>query len=48
MLVDQCLVQADATIACFESKYFYLYWQPASAISLADTDNNTATTADPA
>jgi hypothetical protein len=42
------VAQADATIACFESKYFYAYWRPASAIAMADTDNNTATTADPA
>ncbi|MEO6743535.1 MAG: vanadium-dependent haloperoxidase [Caldimonas sp.] len=39
---------ADATIACFESKYFYLAWRPFSAINLADTDGNADTTADPA
>ena len=39
---------ADLTIGCFESKYRYLYWRPTSAITLADTDGNAATTADPA
>jgi len=42
------VAQADAAIACFESKYFYVYWRPQSAIPLADTDNNAATVADPA
>jgi hypothetical protein len=42
------VTHADATIACFESKYTYLAWRPFSAINLADTDNNSATTADPA
>ncbi|MEO6746205.1 MAG: vanadium-dependent haloperoxidase, partial [Caldimonas sp.] len=37
---------SDATIACFESKYFHLFWRPFSAINLADTDGNSATTAD--
>ena len=40
--------QADAEIACFESKYFYQAWRPFSAIALADTDGNAATAADPA
>jgi hypothetical protein len=38
---------ADALIGCWESKYHYLSWRPASAITLADTDGNDATTADP-
>ncbi|MCA0242180.1 MAG: vanadium-dependent haloperoxidase [Proteobacteria bacterium] len=42
------VTHADATIACFESKYHYLAWRPFSAINLADTDDNAATTADPA
>jgi hypothetical protein len=42
------VVQADASIACFESKYQYLFWRPTSAITLADTDGNADTTADPA
>ncbi|MBT2305431.1 vanadium-dependent haloperoxidase [Variovorax paradoxus] len=52
-LIDQArllamlfVVQADAAIACFESKYHYESWRPQSAIPLADTDNNPATTAD--
>ncbi|GAB2593153.1 vanadium-dependent haloperoxidase [Ramlibacter solisilvae] len=39
--------QADASIACFESKYHYGRWRPTSAITLADTDGNDATVADP-
>jgi hypothetical protein len=42
------VVQADAGNTCFESKYHYLFWRPTSAINLADTDGNAATTADPA
>lgn len=41
------VVQADATIGCFESKYHYFSWRPKSAIRLADTDGNPATIADP-
>ena len=42
------VTQADALNTCFESKYFYLFWRPTSAITLADTDNNDATAADTA
>ena len=42
------VVQADVSIACFETKYHYLFWRPASAITLADTDGNAGTSADPA
>ena len=35
-------------IACFETKYFYEFWRPTSAIRLADTDGNAATTMDAA
>lgn len=52
-LVDQArllamlfTVEADAGIACFESKYHYEFWRPQSAIPLADTDGNPATTPD--
>ncbi len=41
------VAQADATIACFDSKYHYLFWRPISAITL-DGDNNAATTQDAA
>lgn len=39
---------SDAIGACLEAKYHYDMWRPQSAITLADTDNNPATTADPA
>lgn len=39
-------VEADAGIACFDSKYHYEFWRPQSAIPLADTDGNPATTPD--
>jgi hypothetical protein len=39
-------VEADAGIACFESKYHYEFWRPQSAIPLAETDGNAATPAD--
>ena len=41
------VVQADASNTCFESKYKFQFWRPTSAITLADTDGNAATTADP-
>jgi hypothetical protein len=40
------VTEGDTNIACFESKYFHNYWRPQSAIPLADTDGNAATTAD--
>ena len=39
---------ADATIACWDSKYAYRFWRPVTAIRAADTDGNDATEADPA
>lgn len=42
------VAHADAIGACFEAKYFYEFWRPLSAIPLAETDNNAATTADAA
>ena len=38
---------ADAVTSVFEAKYFYHYWRPVTAIRLAETDGNPATTADP-
>jgi hypothetical protein len=38
---------ADAQIACWESKYFYGFWRPITAIRLGDQDGNRATQADP-
>jgi hypothetical protein len=42
------VVHADAIGACFEAKYHYAAWRPASAIVLADTDGNDATASDAA
>jgi PAP2 superfamily len=42
------VAQADASIACFEAKYFYQAWRPTSAITLADGDGNANTAADAA
>ena len=41
------IVSTDAGLACFDSKYFYLFWRPITAIRNADQDGNPATTADP-
>lgn len=38
---------ADSAIGCFESKYRFLFWRPASAIPLAAADGNEATRAEP-
>lgn len=38
----------DAIGACFDAKYHYQTWRPASAITLADTDGNDATAPDTA
>ncbi len=38
---------ADAYIGSTESKYFYFFWRPVSAIHLADTDGNPNTDEDP-
>ena len=40
------VIHADASNACFESKYQFQTWRPLSAIPLADTDANDATTVD--
>ena len=37
----------DGYIGTFETKYLYRFWRPVTAIRLADTDGNPATTADP-
>jgi hypothetical protein len=42
------VAQADATLACFDSKYHFDFWRPLSAIQLAGTDGNPATLEDPA
>lgn len=40
------VVHADTQNTCFESKYNFNFWRPTSAIQLADTDANPATTPD--
>jgi hypothetical protein len=40
------LVAADAAIACWDSKYHYLFWRPYTAIRHADIDGNPATEPD--
>ena len=39
---------ADGFIAGFDTKYFYNFWRPVTAIRAGDTDNNPDTIADPA
>jgi hypothetical protein len=39
---------ADAEISVWHAKYAYGLWRPVTAINLADTDGNPATSADPA
>jgi hypothetical protein len=41
------IAEADAIISCWDSKYFFVFWRPITAIQLADTDGNPATVADP-
>jgi hypothetical protein len=38
---------ADALITAWDSKYFYNFWRPFTAIRNADADNNAATDVDP-
>jgi hypothetical protein len=40
-------VNADALIACWDSKYTYNFWRPVTAIPAGDTDGNAATAPDP-
>ncbi|MCJ7750408.1 MAG: phosphatase PAP2 family protein, partial [Armatimonadetes bacterium] len=42
------MVGTDALVACFDTKYYYSFWRPITAIRKADTDNNPETIADPA
>ena len=44
-LVEAAL--ADAQIACWESKYFYQFWRPITAIRLGAQDGNPDTAVDP-
>jgi hypothetical protein len=38
---------ADAQIACWDSKYFYNFWRPITAIRMGDQDGNPETAVDP-
>jgi hypothetical protein len=42
------IVSTDAGMACYDSKFTYLFWRPITAIRNADKDGNPDTTADPA
>jgi hypothetical protein len=47
MLAIGDLVDSDVGIACFDSKYHYLFWRPIMAIRNAQIDGNPATQPDP-
>ena len=47
MLAMGDLVDSDAGIACWDSKYHYLFWRPIMAIRNAEIDGNPATQPDP-
>jgi hypothetical protein len=40
------MAMADAIITCWESKRYYVFWRPITAIQLGDTDGNDRTTED--
>ena len=40
-------VSADSCIACWDSKYFYNFWRPVTAVRAGDTDGNSKTAPDP-
>ena len=40
------VTMADAAIACWDSKYRYVFWRPITAIRLGDTDGNASTDPD--
>lgn len=42
------LAASDASVACWEAKYFYNLWRPQPAIAAGDADGNAATAGDPA
>jgi hypothetical protein len=41
------LAVADAIITCWDSKYFYVFWRPVTAIHQGDNDGNARTQSDP-
>ena len=40
------LAMADAAIACWDAKYYYQFWRPITAITMADLDGNSDTEVD--
>jgi len=46
MIAMAVIATADGQIACYDSKYLYLFWRPVRAIARADTDGNPATEPD--
>ena len=44
LLAVMAIGEFDAYTASLESKYFYNFWRPVTAVALAGTDNNPATT----
>jgi hypothetical protein len=42
------VAMADAGIACWDSKYRFVFWRPITAIRAGDTDGNPSTDPDPA
>jgi len=41
------ITMADAAIATWDAKYYYVFWRPITAITLADLDGNPNTDVDP-
>jgi membrane-associated phospholipid phosphatase len=41
------VTMADAAIACWDSKYRYVFWRPITAIRLGEADGNASTDPDP-
>ena len=41
------VITTDAGIGCYDSKFYYQFWRPITAIRNADRDGNPDTTADP-
>ncbi len=41
------VTMTDAVIACWDTKYRYVFWRPITAIRAGDTDGNAATDPDP-
>jgi PAP2 superfamily len=46
LLALVAMAEADANIACFDSKFYYNFWRPITAIALADADGNDNTSGD--